>query len=77
MSAVLRTAVTGVGAYLPDEVVTNQDLAKVIDTSDDWIFERTGIHERRRAAPDQAVSDLAVEAARKALAASTARSETA
>ena len=62
-------AVTGVGAYLPDEIVTNSDLAKVIDTSDAWIFERTGIHERRRAAPDQASSDLAVEAARRALAA--------
>ena len=69
MSAVLRTAVTGVGAYLPDEILTNQDLAKIVDTSDEWIFERTGIHERRRAAPDQPVSDLAVEAARKALAA--------
>ena len=69
MSAALRTAVTGVGSYLPDEVLTNQDLAKIVDTSDAWIFERTGIHERRRAAPDQAVSDLAVEAARKALAA--------
>ena len=69
MSAVLRTAVTGVGAYLPEQVVTNQDLARIVETSDEWIFERTGIHERRRAAPDQAVSDLAVEAARKALAA--------
>jgi 3-oxoacyl-[acyl-carrier-protein] synthase-3 len=69
MSSVVRTAVTGVGAYLPDEVVTNVDLAKIVDTSDEWIFERTGIHERRRAAPDQAVSDLAVAAARQALAA--------
>ena len=69
MSTVVRTAVTGVGSYLPDEVLTNQDLAKIVDTSDAWIFERTGIHERRRAAPDQPVSDLAVEAARRALAA--------
>lgn len=69
MSSVLRSAVTGVGGYLPDEVVTNDDLAKVVDTSDEWIRERTGIRMRRRAAPDQAVSDLAVEAARKALAA--------
>lgn len=67
MSSILRTAITGVGSYLPDEVVTNADLAKVVDTSDEWIFERTGIHERRRAAPDQAASDLAVEAARRAL----------
>jgi 3-oxoacyl-[acyl-carrier-protein] synthase-3 len=61
--------VTGVGAYLPEDVVTNAELSKTVDTSDDWIVERTGIHERRRAAPDQAASDLAVEAARKALAA--------
>ncbi len=69
MSPTLRTAITGVGSYLPDEVVSNADLAKIVETSDEWIFERTGIHERRRAAPDQAVSDLAVEAARRALAA--------
>jgi 3-oxoacyl-[acyl-carrier-protein] synthase-3 len=57
-----------VGGYLPDEVVTNDDLAKVVDTSDEWIKERTGIHQRRRAAPEQGASDLAVEAAKKALA---------
>lgn len=65
----LRSVVTGVGGYLPDEIVTNDDLAQVVDTSDEWIRERTGIRRRHRAAPDQAVSDLAVEAARKALAA--------
>ncbi len=65
----MRMAITGVGAYLPDEVVSNADLAKVVDTTDAWIFERTGIQQRRRAAPDQASSDLAVEAARRALAA--------
>lgn len=67
--SVIRTAVTGVGAYLPPDIVTNEDIAKIVDTTDAWIFERTGIHERRRAAPDQACSDLAVEAARRALAA--------
>jgi len=67
--SVVRTAVTGVGAYLPPDIVTNADIAKIVDTTDAWIFERTGIRERRRAAPDQACSDLAVEAARKALAA--------
>jgi 3-oxoacyl-[acyl-carrier-protein] synthase-3 len=66
---VLRSVVTGVGAYLPEEVVTNADLSKIIETTDAWIVERTGIHERRRAAPEQGASDLAVEAARKALAA--------
>ena len=65
----LRSIVTGVGGYLPDELVTNSDLAKVVDTTDEWIVERTGIRQRYRAAPDQAVSDLAVEAAKKALAA--------
>jgi 3-oxoacyl-[acyl-carrier-protein] synthase-3 len=66
---VLRSVVTGVGAYLPEEVVTNDDLSKFVDTSDSWIVERTGIKKRYRAAPDQGASDLAVEAARKALAA--------
>ncbi len=67
MTAVVRMAVTGVGSYLPDEILTNVDLAKIVETSDDWIFERTGIHERRRAAPEQGASDLAVEAAKRAL----------
>jgi len=61
--------VTGVGGYLPEEAVTNDDLAKFVDTSDAWIVERTGIHKRHRAAPEQGASDLAVEAAKKALAA--------
>ncbi len=65
----LRSVVTGVGAFLPETVVTNADLAKIVDTSDEWIVERTGIKRRHRAAEDQAVSDLAVEAAKKALAA--------
>ena len=66
---IVRSAITGVGAYLPEDVVTNADLAKFVDTSDEWIQERTGIKERRRARPDQPTSDLAVEAARRALAA--------
>jgi 3-oxoacyl-[acyl-carrier-protein] synthase-3 len=63
----LRSVVTGVGGYLPDEIVTNDDLAKIVDTTDEWIVERTGIRSRRRAAPDQAVSDLALIAAQRAL----------
>ena len=59
---------TGVGGCLPPNVVTNDDLATFVDTNDAWIVERTGIRSRRRAAEDQATSDLAVEAARKALA---------
>ncbi len=66
--SVLRSVVTGVGGYLPTNVVTNDDLAKFVDTSDAWIRERTGIHERRQAVEGQATSDLAVEAARIALA---------
>jgi 3-oxoacyl-[acyl-carrier-protein] synthase-3 len=67
LSKVLRSVVTGVGGYLPEGVVTNDDLAKFVDTSDEWIRERTGIRQRRKAADDQPVSDLAVEAARRAL----------
>ncbi|MDB5448515.1 MAG: fabH [Phenylobacterium sp.] len=69
MSKVLRSVVTGVGSYLPELVVTNDDLAKVVETTDAWITERTGIRQRHRAAPDQPVSDLATAAARRALAA--------
>jgi 3-oxoacyl-[acyl-carrier-protein] synthase III len=68
VSQVLRSGIIGVGAYLPPDVVTNEDLSKIVDTTDEWITERTGIRQRHRAADDQAVSDLAVEAARKALA---------
>ncbi|MGH6966985.1 MAG: beta-ketoacyl-ACP synthase III [Phenylobacterium sp.] len=69
MTSVLRSVVTGVGGYLPDQVVTNDDLSKFVDTSDEWIIERTGIRQRHRVTDDQPVSDLAVEAARRALAA--------
>ena len=65
----IRSAITGVGAYLPERVVTNAELATRVDTSDAWIRERTGIEERREAAEGQFTSDLAVEAAREALAA--------
>ena len=62
-----RAAVTGVGGYLPETLVTNADLEKVVDTSDAWIQERTGIKARHRAAEGQFTSDLAVEAAKRAL----------
>ncbi len=65
--SVIRSAVTGVGSFLPEEVVTNADLAKIVDTSDEWIQERTGIRQRHKARDDQPTSDLAVEAAKKAL----------
>ncbi len=66
--SVVRSAVTGVGSFLPEQVVTNADLAKIVDTSDEWIQERTGIKQRHRARDDQPTSDLATEAARRALA---------
>lgn len=64
----LEVAITGLGSYLPERVVTNDDLAQRLDTSDEWIRTRTGIRARHYAAPDEATSDLAFEAARRALA---------
>jgi 3-oxoacyl-[acyl-carrier-protein] synthase III len=64
---VFRSLVAGCGAYLPDQVLTNDELAARLDTSDEWIRQRTGIAERRIAAPGQLTSDLAVAAARQAL----------
>ncbi len=62
-----RTRIEGVGTYLPDRVLSNEDLARMVDTSDDWIHARTGIRERRIAAEDQVTSDLAAAAAIRAL----------
>jgi 3-oxoacyl-[acyl-carrier-protein] synthase III len=59
--------IAGLGAYAPERVVTNDDLSQLVDTSDEWIMERTGIRERRIAADSQALSDLALPAARQAL----------
>jgi 3-oxoacyl-[acyl-carrier-protein] synthase-3 len=60
-------SITGLGTYAPDRVLTNDELSKLVDTSDEWIMERTGIKERRIAAPDQAMTDLALPASRIAL----------
>ncbi len=60
--------VAGVGYYAPDRVLTNADLSEMVDTSDEWIRTRTGISERRLSSDDQCTSDLATEAARKAMA---------
>jgi 3-oxoacyl-[acyl-carrier-protein] synthase-3 len=60
--------IAGVGSYAPSKVLTNDDLSKMVDTSDEWIYTRSGIRERRIAAPDEACSDLAVKAAMAALA---------
>jgi 3-oxoacyl-[acyl-carrier-protein] synthase III len=60
-------SITGLGCYVPDRIVTNDELAGMVDTSDEWILERTGIRERRIAAPEQAMSDVALPACLKAL----------
>ena len=62
-----KVGITGVGAYAPEKVLTNDDLSTMVETSDEWITERTGIKERRIAGPDQAASDLALPAGRQAL----------
>jgi 3-oxoacyl-[acyl-carrier-protein] synthase III len=63
----VRISVTGLGCYVPERIVTNDELAALVDTTDTWIRERTGIRERRIAAPDQALTDLALPASRRAL----------
>jgi 3-oxoacyl-[acyl-carrier-protein] synthase III len=60
-------SITGLGTYVPERVVTNDDLARLVDTSDEWIVTRTGIRERRFAAPEQALSDISMPAAQAAL----------
>ena len=64
----LRSVILGCGCYLPARVVTNAELALRVDTTDEWIVQRTGIHERRIAADGELTSDLALHAARAALA---------
>jgi 3-oxoacyl-[acyl-carrier-protein] synthase-3 len=63
-----RSVVLGCGSYLPSRVLTNVELAKTVDTSDEWIVQRTGIHERRIAAPGETTSQMGIEAAKSALA---------
>jgi 3-oxoacyl-[acyl-carrier-protein] synthase-3 len=62
-----KVGIISVGSYVPEKVLTNADLEKMVDTSDEWITSRTGIKERRLVKKGQATSDLAVEAAKKAL----------
>lgn len=64
----VRSVVRGAGGYLPAKVLTNDDLARIVDTSDEWIQQRTGIRQRHIAAEGELTSDLATEAARRALA---------
>jgi 3-oxoacyl-[acyl-carrier-protein] synthase-3 len=64
----IRSVILGAGCYLPQRILTNDELAKMVDTSDEWIVQRTGIHQRHIAAAGEMTSDLALHAARKALA---------
>ena len=63
----VRIGITGLGVHVPERVMTNDDLAGMVETSDEWIRERTGIRERRFAAPEEALTDIALPAARRAL----------
>lgn len=63
-----RSVVAGCGSYLPEKIITNKQMEEIVDTTDDWIIERTGIKQRHIAADDQMTSDLAIKAAERALA---------
>ena len=65
--AVIRTVIRSVGAYLPKRVMTNEEMSRLVDTTDDWISERTGILQRHIAADGELTSDLGIAAARQAL----------
>ena len=58
---VLRSVVLGCGSYLPSRIVSNDELARSVETTDDWIVQRTGIRERHIAAPGELTSDLALD----------------
>lgn len=64
----IRAAIQGLGVCIPTRILTNDDLARMVDTTDEWITTRTGIKRRHLAEPDQATSDLALIAAQRALA---------
>jgi 3-oxoacyl-[acyl-carrier-protein] synthase III len=65
--AVIRSVIRGVGAYLPKRIMTNDDFARIVETTDAWITERTGIRQRHIAADDELTSDLGIAAAKQAL----------
>ncbi len=69
------SSIIGTGSYMPEKIMTNEDISKFVETSDEWITSRTGIKERRIAAADEATSDLASEAARRAMAAAGVTAE--
>lgn len=67
MAGMFRSRVAGIGSYLPEKILSNHDLEKMVETNDQWIVERTGIERRHIAAPEQATSDLCLIAAKRAL----------
>jgi 3-oxoacyl-[acyl-carrier-protein] synthase-3 len=71
----IHSRITGTGSYLPDKVLTNQDLESLVQTTDEWIVARTGIRQRHVAADDQFTSDLALHACRRALEAAGRKAE--
>ncbi|MBE9536980.1 MAG: ketoacyl-ACP synthase III [Proteobacteria bacterium] len=70
-----RGRIVGTGSYLPEKILTNADLVQMVDTDEEWILTRTGIRERRIASKEQATSDLALNAAKKALEAASIGAE--
>lgn len=74
--SVTRSVILGTGSYLPAKRLTNDELSRMVDTSDEWIVQRTGIHARHIAAPGEMTSDMALAAARKALEAADVAPET-
>jgi 3-oxoacyl-[acyl-carrier-protein] synthase-3 len=75
MASRIPVGIAGTGSYVPERVVPNAFFEKLVDTSDEWIVQRTGIEERRFAAPDQATSDLSLEASKRALEAAGVKPE--
>ena len=64
----MYSRIAGIGSYLPEKILTNHDLEKIVDTSDEWIVSRSGIRERHIAADGELASDLAYKAATRAIA---------
>ncbi|SMB94807.1 3-oxoacyl-[acyl-carrier-protein] synthase III [Thermanaeromonas toyohensis ToBE] len=75
MAGLKRAGIIGTGSYLPERVLTNEDLEKIVDTSDEWIRTRTGIRERRVAREQEAASDLSLKASERALESAGVRAE--
>ena len=64
---IIRSVIRGTGSYLPEKILTNKEMESLVDTTDEWIVQRTGIHQRHVAAKNQTTADMAIEAARRAV----------